>query len=76
MHFEMQLICKGNGLNVAKVIPESGIKFGSYEVPSRYNLTLGRFSDETRLPRELSQRSKAITTQLVFNRCHSSSLAA
>lgn len=26
------MIAKGNGLNVAKVMPESAIKFGAYEV--------------------------------------------
>lgn len=27
--------CLGNGLNVAKVMPESAIKFGAYEVSVR-----------------------------------------
>ncbi len=35
MTSDLQLILVGNGLNVLKVMPESSIKFGSYEAAKR-----------------------------------------
>jgi solute carrier family 25 phosphate transporter 23/24/25/41 len=35
VNHESQLTPEGNGLNVVKVMPESAIKFGSYEAAKR-----------------------------------------
>src|SRR6266487_3734598 len=46
---EWQLICIGNGLNVLKVMPESAIKFGSYEFAKRLLAQLEGHNDPTRI---------------------------
>jgi len=46
------LIHAGNGLNVVKVMPESAIKFGSYEVYLGMNLSLQAYIKVCRLQKD------------------------
>lgn len=50
------LISLGNGLNVVKVMPESAIKFGSYEAAKRFLAQLEGHND----PHKISGSSKFV----------------
>ncbi|CAF9942143.1 MAG: hypothetical protein ALECFALPRED_009545 [Alectoria fallacina] len=41
--------CKGNGLNIVKMVPKGAIKFGSYEASKRFFAKLQEVSDPTKI---------------------------
>ncbi|KAL4415315.1 hypothetical protein CABS03_02522 [Colletotrichum abscissum] len=75
----MRSLFAGNGLNVIKIMPESAIKFGSYEAAKR---TLSKFEGHND-PRQISSTSKFVAggvagmvAQYVISSQHSSKFAS